>query len=155
MKKINKTTIRKIQTLFFIVCFLLSALMKIGYTATLDAPDFTLKDIKGQDVTLSDFKGKEKVLLFFWATWCFHCRRALKELSNKEVDYKIITINIGESKDRVESFLKRNGYDVLALLDKDNNVAVSYSIFAVPTFIVIGKDSKVEYIDNIFPASLK
>lgn len=32
------------------------------------APDFTLKNLSGDDVSLSDYKGKI-VLLNFWATW--------------------------------------------------------------------------------------
>jgi len=37
------------------------------------APDFTAKDIKGNDVKLSSFRGKV-VLLNFWASWCGVCK---------------------------------------------------------------------------------
>ncbi|MBU2540500.1 MAG: TlpA family protein disulfide reductase [Candidatus Omnitrophica bacterium] len=145
---------KKAQILFFVIFFLSLPLIKIGYADTVAAPDFTLGDMNGQDFTLSDFKGKQKVLLFFWATWCFHCRQALKEINQKKSDYKIVTINIGEPKDRVKEFLAKNNYDVYTLLDEKNKVAFSYFIFAVPTFVLIDKDLTIEYMDHVFPPDL-
>ena len=37
------------------------------------APDFTLKNLNGEEVTLSNVLRDKKVVLDFWATWCPHC----------------------------------------------------------------------------------
>ena len=145
---------KKILVLFFIASFLLASLVASGEAGRIAAPDFSLKDIKGEAFRLSDFKDKERVLLLFWATWCSHCRRAMRELSEKEGDYKIITINVGESKKRVEDFLKKNDYKFRALLDEEGEVAFAYGILGIPAYILIDKDLKLSYKDYIFPSGL-
>ena len=43
-------------------------------------PDFTLKDLDGNDVSLSDYSGKI-VVLNFWATWCIYCAEEIQDLN--------------------------------------------------------------------------
>src|SRR3989338_11690436 len=47
------------------------------------APDFTLASVHGPYVNMTEFRGGEPALIFFWATWCPHCRTQLKELTQK------------------------------------------------------------------------
>lgn len=51
------------------------------------APDFTLRDLKGNQVSLSDFRG-QPVVLNFWATWCAPCRAEIPHLEALYTKYK-------------------------------------------------------------------
>lgn len=52
------------------------------------APDFTLKDLNGEDVSLSDYKG-QYVLINFWATWCGYCDMEMPDFKNLMTKMKI------------------------------------------------------------------
>lgn len=59
------------------------------------APDFRLRNLKGELVSLSDFKGKY-VFLDFWASWCAPCRKEhplLRKL-NKDFEGKVQFISV-------------------------------------------------------------
>lgn len=120
------------------------------------APDFSLKDLNGKIVSLSDLlKLKQKVLIFFWATWCPHCQSALKDLSKKTGNYKLITVNIGESKEIIDRFIRRNSYNFIVLIDDEATVSSDYGVLGIPTFILIEPDSTMSYKDYTFPPDLK
>ena len=119
------------------------------------AQDFKLKDLSQNTVTLSEYKGKQPVVLFFWATWCPYCRRELGTLKEKypyfaKKGLELLVINIGESRQRVESFVKANGLNLKVLLDEKGDVANSFAIFGVPTYIFIDKNGDVVAQEHYF-----
>jgi peroxiredoxin len=109
------------------------------------APDFTLKDLDGNDVKLSDYRGKI-VILNFWATWCKYCVLEMPDLDelNKELkeggDAVIITVNTQESAEKARNFIESSGYSLTVLLDQDGSVTRSYGITGFPTTFIINKD---------------
>ena len=106
------------------------------------APDFTVRDLAGQDVKLSSLKGKV-VLVNFWATWCPPCREEIpsmvklnQSMSGKQFQMLAISIDEG-GKAAVENFFKKSGLTLPAFLDTEGAVARSYGTTGVPeTFIV-------------------
>ncbi len=87
----------------------------------LPAPDFTLKDIHGQDVSLSAQRGKA-VIVDFWATWCGPCRVAMPHLQALSQDYPEQLVVLAVSLDQnplqvVPPFAKQMGLTFPLLAD--------------------------------------
>ena len=119
------------------------------------APDFTLQDLSGQDISLSDLQGKG-VIIFFWTTWCPHCRNALSILSREyqdmlDSDIELLAINIRESRELVESYAQRNSLDFPVLLDWDSEVASTYEVVGVPTIVLVSREGKIVSVSNSLP----
>jgi peroxiredoxin len=106
--------------------------------------DFQLPDLYKQTVTLSSYINKQPVLLFFWTTWCPFCRKELKVLENMQgrlakEGLELLLINVGESSERVNNFLKKYSLAFKVLLDQDGEAANSFGLLGVPTYILIDK----------------
>jgi peroxiredoxin len=97
------------------------------------APDFTLRDINGQQVSLSSYKGKV-VLLNFWATWCGPCKLEMPHLDKmdrefEEKGFEVISISTDDARasSKVRPLIKRGGYGFTVLLDKETTVVSQYN----------------------------
>ncbi len=74
------------------------------------APDFTLKNIQGQDVTLSSFAG-QPVLINFWATWCVPCRVEMPAIEavyqeHKGEGFVVLAVDADETLEEVTDFVE-------------------------------------------------
>ena len=70
------------------------------------APEFSLKDLRGQTISLVDYRGKV-LLLNFWATWCQPCRHEIPEfiqLQNTNPNLQIVGISLDDSEEPVHTF---------------------------------------------------
>ncbi|UCE40510.1 MAG: TlpA family protein disulfide reductase [Candidatus Aminicenantes bacterium] len=114
------------------------------------APDFNLKDLKGNNITLSSYKGKVLVLNF-WATWCAPCRAEIPDFIEVYDEYKnkgleILGVSVDEiSADQVQKFVERNrmNYPVaMATSDLFRNYPPPQGI---PTTLIIDRNGKIQY----------
>jgi peroxiredoxin len=111
------------------------------------APDFTLKDLKGNSVTLSQLRGKV-VFLNFWATWCPPCRAEMPAMERlNEVygsqDFVMLAVNIEEDVEAVKAFLKENPHSFSVLLDLEANAQNLYGVYRFPETFLIDKKGKI------------
>ncbi|MBW2149775.1 MAG: TlpA family protein disulfide reductase [Deltaproteobacteria bacterium] len=107
------------------------------------AQDFQTEDLQGKLVSLSNFRGKI-VLLNFWATWCKPCVVEMPDLEKLHQRYKndglvVLTINYGETKEKVKGFMTRNRLNLPVLLDPTKKISKRYRTFALPTTYLVDR----------------
>ena len=117
-----------------------------------EAPDFTLKDLKGKNVKLSEVLKNGPVLLSFWSTWCKNCPEEMKHFQRffntyQEQGLTVLAISIDTSKTlaKVKPWIKGRRFDYPVLLDTKGNVKRLYHVKAVPHSFVISKEGKIVY----------
>ena len=110
--------------------------------------DFTLKIVNGEETSLEKFRDGQKAIIFFWATWCPHCRVQLGELNKNQSaiekkNIKIVLVDVGESEAQVSKYMEKNKIDLDVFLDGESKVSDLYGLIGVPTFYYVGDDGKV------------
>jgi len=129
-------------------------LWKIGFgvpKSTMVAPDFTTKDFNGKTVSLHSLKGK-LVFLNLWATWCPPCQKEMPTIEKlyKKMDSKKFAILAvatptppRETKEKIISFIKKNGYTFPVLIDENGTVNGIYGSGSIPTTWIIAPDGTI------------
>jgi len=120
------------------------------------APEFTLKNLEGKELSLTQYRDGQSAVIFFWATWCPHCRTALKGLNQKKAEFekkgiKLVLVDLGESAEEVSEHLRKSNMDLNVFLDMDTALSESYGVIGVPTFYLVSKDGIVKKVDHALP----
>lgn len=124
------------------------------------APDFTLETLKGETANMTQFRNGNNAIIFFWATWCPHCRVALGELNKNyaEIQKKgivVIPIDLAETKEEVAYYAKKNKIEMDIFLDKEGSLQEPYNIIGVPTFYFVGKDGIIKSVTHSLPKNIE
>jgi peroxiredoxin len=116
------------------------------------APDFVLKDLKGENYRLSEKTGKGPIVINFWATWCVPCIEELKQMKkiykkyeDKNVQFLAISVDDPKTVGRVNSFVKSRKYPYTILLDTNNEVMTLYQSKVPPYTVIINKEGQMVY----------
>lgn len=120
------------------------------------APDFRLLTSSGKEMSLSEAKGGNGAILFFWATWCPHCREQLGHLEKLSSDFeqkgiKVLLVDVGEGPGQVQAFIEKNKISFLVFLDQESKVSDQYELVGVPTFFLINKEGIVKSVVHSLP----
>jgi peroxiredoxin len=151
---------RKQGAAYVVVAFLGLLLFVVPAQAatSVAAPNFTLQDLQGNSFTLNDYAQRQPIMILFWTTWCPFCRDELKSIASRhdtlvKDGLKFVAINVGESPGKVEAFASRYNYPFAVFLDKDSDVALSYDLLGVPTYVLIDRQGSIRTTVHTFPES--
>jgi thiol-disulfide isomerase/thioredoxin len=119
-----------------------------SYPGNTPAPALELQDINGKTYALEDYRGKV-VVLNFWATWCPPCVEEIPSLGRLQKafskdDLHVLSVDIGESKDDIATFLQKVPADFPVLLNPDGSTVKQWKIVAFPTTFIINRDGIIE-----------
>ncbi|MFT5712002.1 MAG: thiol-disulfide isomerase/thioredoxin [Glaciecola sp.] len=127
------------------VLIFITLLLAAGIANATAASEFTLPDFHSNEqlVSLKDFKGKV-VYLDFWASWCKPCRTSfgwMNEMQAKyaEQGFEVISINLDQDKDSINTFLASYPAHFKILLDPKGEVAADYGLVGMPSSYLIDK----------------
>ena len=119
--------------------------------ADIATPTLKLESLKGEILDLKDEAGKV-VLVQFWATYCTPCRvempsmnNLIKKLEAEKVPFKIIAVNMGETKEEVQKFVDEVKPEFTILMDSSGENTQAWNVFAAPSNFVIDTKGKIRY----------
>jgi len=107
------------------------------------APDFELESLDGSTIKLSEVIKDKNVILNFWATWCGFCVVEMPDLEKLQEahadDLLVLTVNVGETKEKVQKFVEENNLSLTVVLDEEMKVNNNYGVRSYPTTIAVNK----------------
>jgi len=115
----------------------------------LAAPQLSLPDLDGRPFKLEDHAGRI-LLINFWATWCRPCVTEIPSLHRLDAtiandDFRIITVNVGEDRERVAAFLQQVPVELPVLMDYDASISKDWMIYVYPSSYLVDHQGKIRY----------
>lgn len=113
-----------------------------------EAPDFFLRTLDGQNHTLKQHRGKV-VLINFWATWCPPCIREMPAMQRLYDRYRaqgleIVAISLDQGNpDAVRVFVGKLNLSFPIVLDPEHEVKQAFQVRALPTSYLVDRQGRV------------
>jgi thiol-disulfide isomerase/thioredoxin len=111
------------------------------------APGLELETMVGSMLSLDDYRGR-LVLINFWATWCPPCVEEIPSLGRLQQKFSknelvVISVDVGETRDKVAAFLKQVPARYPVMLDPDGKTVRDWNLRAFPTTFVIDPQGRI------------
>lgn len=114
------------------------------------APEFSMKDVNGQQISLSAYRGRN-VILIFWASWCGPCRAEIPRLKAAYEDLKnegfvFISVSLDENKEVWQKAIQLDNTPWIHISDLKgwtNEVALIYGVTSIPDHFFITREGKL------------
>jgi peroxiredoxin len=121
------------------------------------APDFTLNTLSGRARNMTEWRGGQPAVIFFWATWCPHCRTQLQELSKQKQDIerkgiKIILVDLEESGQVVADYIRKREVAFDVMLDNEGIVGRQYNVRGLPAFFFVDHEGRIVAAGHYLPS---
>ncbi len=115
------------------------------------APSFALPLVDGGAFDLASHLGKRPVVLEFWAVWCPACRANISGTATlvnqfKDRDVVICTVNLGDNRDAIVSFLKSKSVAAPVAMDERSALSGLYQLAGIPTKVFIDREGKISRV---------
>lgn len=112
------------------------------------APGAAWQAMDGSTVSLGDLKGRTPVVLLFWATWAAPSAEAMPDLRNYAAEFgkkgvRIVALNVGETRDQIDAFVKQIGYDGELGLDPRAETMAAFGLESTPSVVLIDRQGIV------------
>ncbi len=113
------------------------------------APALSLEDFSASSFDLKKHRGRV-VLVNFWASWCRPCVREIPSLHRLRAiielpGFEIVTVNVGEGRDRITRFLERVPVELPVLLDIDSSAARDWNVYVYPSSYLVDHRGEIRY----------
>ena len=128
------------------------------------APDFTLKNLNGEDVTLSSLRGKY-VVLDFWGSWCGWCIKGFPDMKKMYAKYQgkleVVGIDCRDTEDKWKAAVAKHELpwvNVINSTEEGKDLTTIYNVGGFPTKVIISPKGEIvdvvvgerpDFYDNI------
>lgn len=118
----------------------------------LGVADFQVETTSGSTIKLSELAQDRPTLVGFWATWCPNCRRNLpiqnELLSKYSSQVHVVEVNLNESRDKVDDYVKGKEFDFFVAYDEQGLVSRAWGIGYTNTRVLIASDGSLIDVES-------
>lgn len=113
------------------------------------APDFSATTLDGDQFSLSAQRG-DVVLLVLFSHTCPDCKALFDDIMQHKATFdamgaEMVAVSRGGTKDEIEEYMQRGGYDFVAIADSEAHIFGLYATTYVPRTYLINQQGVVEF----------